>query len=107
MLVAGTGVLTATTLLATVPIYTSSMSNLGLQFGLERGINEPRDRIISATAFDLVLGDPVDLAKRDALVAITETRLGYLADEIHMLFSPLPKSEAHLILIYAHQNLFR
>ncbi len=84
MLVAGTGVLTATTLLATVPIYTSSMSNLGLQFGLERGINEPRDRIISATAFDLVLGDPVDLAKRDALVAITETRLGYLADEIHI-----------------------
>lgn len=84
MLVAAAGVLAATTLLAAAPIYTTSISNLGLQSGLERSVDEPRNRVISATAFDLIIGDPVDRAKRDALVSITKTRLGHLADEIHI-----------------------
>ena len=40
--------LVAATLLAAAPIYTTTMSDLGLQFRLNRGLDEPRDRVVVA-----------------------------------------------------------
>jgi len=82
MLIAAIGVLVAATLLAAAPTYTTTMSNLGLQFRLERGLDEPRDQIISAEVFSLRVGNPVDEQRREALDQVTEARLGHLSDEI-------------------------
>jgi len=82
MLVAAVGVLVAATLLAATPIYTTTMSNLGLQFRLERGLDEPRDQVLKASVFSLAVGDPSDDARRDALEELTNARLGHLADEV-------------------------
>ena len=82
MLVAAVGVLVAATLLAAAPIYTTTMSDLGLQFRLDKGLDEPRDQVVSVGVFGLAIGDPVDQARRDALAVITEARLGHLSDEI-------------------------
>ena len=84
MLVAAVGVLVAATLLAAAPIYTTTMSDLGLQFRLNRGLDEPRDQVVVAGVFGLAIGDPADAARRDALAIITEARLGNLADEIQI-----------------------
>lgn len=84
MLVAAIGVLVAATLLAAAPIYTTTMSNLGLQFRLERGLDEPRDEIVAASVFSLAAGDPADSARRDALDVVSEARLSNLADEIQV-----------------------
>jgi ABC-type lipoprotein release transport system permease subunit len=84
MLVAAIGVLVAATLLAAAPIYATTMSNLGLQFRLDRGLDEPREQIVSANVFGLTAGDPADSARRDALDVVTAARLGNLADEIQV-----------------------
>ena len=84
MLVAAVGVLVAATLLAAAPIYTTTMSNLGLQFRLDRGLDEPRDQIVAARVFSLAAGDPADRARRDALDVVSEARLGNLADEVQV-----------------------
>ncbi len=84
MLVAAIGVLVAATLLAAAPIYTTTMSNLGLQFRLDRGLDEPRDQVVAANVFSLAIGDPADSARRDALDAVSEARLGNLADEVQV-----------------------
>ena len=60
------------------------MSDLGLQFRLNRGLDEPRDQVVVAGVFGLAIGDPADAARRDALAIITEARLGNLADEIQI-----------------------
>ena len=82
MLVAGIGVLVAATLLAAAPIYTTTMSDLGLRFRLERGLDEQREQVVRSEVFGLAVGDPVDAARRDALDAVSEARLGNLSDEV-------------------------
>jgi len=84
MLVAAVGVLVAATLLAAAPIYTTTMSDLGLQFRLDRGLDEARDQIVRASVFGLATGDPADAARRDALDEVSEARLSNLADEIQV-----------------------
>ena len=84
MLVAAVGVLVAATLLAAAPIYTTTMSDLGLQFRLSRGLDEPRDQIVAANLIGLAIGDPTDNARRDALVVVTEARLGNLSNEVQV-----------------------
>ncbi|MDA1148193.1 MAG: FtsX-like permease family protein [Chloroflexi bacterium] len=82
MLVAAIGVLVAATLLAAAPIYATTMSDLGLRFRLDRGLDEPRDEVVAAEVFALALGDPADAARRDALGTVTAARIGHLADEV-------------------------
>lgn len=82
MLVAAIGVLVAASLLAAAPIYASTMSDLGLQFRLSRGLDSTRDEVVYATVHRLAIGDPVDLERRDALVRLTEARIGYLSPEV-------------------------
>jgi ABC-type lipoprotein release transport system permease subunit len=84
MLVAAVGVLVAATLLAAAPIYTNTMSDLGLQFRLDRGLDDERDQTVLAEVFGLAIGDPADQARRDALDVVTQARLGNLADEVQV-----------------------
>ena len=59
------GVLVAAVLLAAVPIYSNSLSSLGLQFRLERALE---DRPLNTvTVYGLLLGDSVDMARRRAI----------------------------------------
>ncbi len=78
MLVAAAGVLVAATLLAATPIYAASMTDLGLHFRLERQLPRPADRVGYLEVGRLLLGDPVDRARRDALTRIAEARVGWL-----------------------------
>jgi len=82
MMVASIGVIVAASLLAAAPIYASTMSDLGLQFRLSRGLDKTTDEVVYATVHRLAIGDPVDLARRAALVAVTKARLGQLAPEV-------------------------
>ena len=82
MLLVGAGALLATTLLAAAPIYTDTMSDIGLRFRLERELDEPRDRAISLYAERLRLGDPVQLAQTRAFAAVTEARVGWMGPEL-------------------------
>jgi len=82
MLVAAIGVIVAASLLAAAPIYANTMSDLGLQFRLGRGLEKPVDQVIQATVYNLAIGDPVDLERRDVLVTVTAARLGQLSPEV-------------------------
>ena len=83
MLVAAAGILVAATLLAATPIYATAMTNLGLRFRLERQLPAPADRLAFIEVDRLVLGSPVDRARRDALVRIAEARVGWLGTPVH------------------------
>ena len=82
MLLVGVGALLATTLLAASPIYADSMSDIGLRFRLERGLDEPRERVAFVSADGLQLGDPVALGRQRAIDEISEARVGWLGPEI-------------------------
>ena len=82
MLLVGVGALLATTLLASAPIYTAALSDIGLRFRLERGLDDDRERVAFVSVDDLPLGDPVALAQREGVDAITEARVGRLGDEV-------------------------
>ena len=82
MLLVGAGALLATTLLAAAPIYTDTMSDIGLRFRLERELDKPRERAISLNADRLRLGDPVQLAQTRAFAEITEARVGWMGPEL-------------------------
>ena len=82
MLLVGAGALLATTLLAAAPIYTDTMSDIGLRFRLERELDAPRERVISLNADRLRLGDPVQLAQTRAFAEITEARVGWMGPEL-------------------------
>ena len=84
MLVAAVGVAVAATLLAAAPIYAQTMSDLGLRFRLERGLDEPKDQVLSAQIIRMAIGDPGDLARREALAEVTAARIGDLGPEIHI-----------------------
>ncbi len=75
LLVAGVGVLAASSLLAAAPIYTSAMSALGLQYRLATALGD--DRLQSVTLEGL-LTTPRDDARRTALDEVLEARLGWL-----------------------------
>jgi hypothetical protein len=82
MAVAAVGVVVAATLLAASPIYANSMSDLGLRFRLDRGLDEPRERVAFVEVDGLRLNDGVDRARRDAIDAISEERVGWIAPEL-------------------------
>ena len=82
MLLVGAGALLATTLLAAAPIYTDTMSDIGLRFRLERELDAPRERVIGLYADRLRLGDPVQLAQTRAFAEITEARVGWMGPEL-------------------------
>ncbi|MGE3858326.1 MAG: FtsX-like permease family protein, partial [Dehalococcoidia bacterium] len=78
MLVAAVGVLVAATLLAATPVYAAAMTDLGLHFRLDRQLPRPADRVGYIEVGRLLLGDPVDRARREALERIAEARVGWL-----------------------------
>ena len=78
MLVAAVGVLVAATLLAATPVYASAMTDLGLHFRLERQLPRPADRLAYIEVDRLLLGDPADRARREALTRIAAARVGWL-----------------------------
>ena len=80
MLLVGVGALLATTLLAAAPIYAQSLSDIGLRFRLDRGLDEPGDGVAFVSAEGLRLGDAVARAQRDGIDAITAARVGWLGD---------------------------
>ena len=82
MLVAAVGVVVAASLLAAAPIYANTMSDLGLQFRLSRGLDRTVDQVVYTTVHQLAIGDPVDLERREVLVELTEARLGQLSSEV-------------------------
>ena len=82
MLLVGAGALLATTLLATAPIYTDTMSDIGLRFRLDRELDKPSERAVGLYADRLRLGDPVQLAQTRAFREVTEARVGWLGPEI-------------------------
>ncbi len=82
MLLVGAGALLATTLLAAAPIYTETMSDIGLRFRLERELDLPRERAVSLYADRLRLGDPVQLAQARAFSEVTAARVGWLGPEL-------------------------
>ena len=82
MLLLATGALLATTLLATAPIYTDSMADIGLRFRLDRELDEPRTRVPNLYVDGVRLADPVQLAQTRAFAEVTEARVGWLGDEV-------------------------
>ncbi len=82
MLLVGAGALLATTLLAAAPIYTDTMSDIGLRFRLDRELDKPRERAAGLYAERLRLGDPVQLARTRAFREVTEARVGWLGPEL-------------------------
>lgn len=82
MVVAGVGILLAASLLAAGPLYTDAMSDLGLRFRLDRGLDLPREQTVSATIEGLLAGDPTDRARAEALDAVTQARIGWLSEEL-------------------------
>ncbi|MCY4454970.1 MAG: FtsX-like permease family protein [Chloroflexi bacterium] len=82
MLLLAAGALLATTLLATAPIYTDAMSDIGLRFRLDRELDEPSKRVPNLYVDGLRLADPVQLAQTRAFEAVTEARIGWLGNEV-------------------------
>tara|TARA_Y100000994_G_scaffold249502_1_gene261582 strand:+ start:11945 stop:15454 length:3510 start_codon:yes stop_codon:yes gene_type:complete len=80
-LVTVVGVLIAAALLAAVPIYSNTMSDLGLRFRLEKDLSAPIDRASYTTIEGFSLGDRSDIKYRDALERVTSTRFSYLSEE--------------------------
>ena len=78
MLVAALGVLVAATLLAVTPIYAAAMSDLGLHFRLERQLPRLSERVPFIEVAPLLLGDPTDRARREALERVLAARVGWL-----------------------------
>ena len=73
------GVLVAAVLLAAVPLYSNALSTLGLQFRLERALE---DRPLNTVTVDrLLLGDAVDVARRRAIDTAFDARVGWLGPE--------------------------
>ena len=73
------GVLIAAVLLAAVPLYSNALSSLGLQFRLERALE---DRLLNTVTVEQLLpGDPVDVARRRAIDTAFDARVGWLGPE--------------------------
>ena len=81
LLATGLGVLLAATLLAAVPIYTAAMTDLGLRYRIERGLQDPAERVVYLEIDGSLLGDPVDTHRREALNQVTRERIGWLGAE--------------------------
>ena len=78
--VTGVGVVVAAALLAATPLYSSALSDLGLQFRLGQALAGSR---LNAVAVEgLLLGDSADLARRRAVDAAFEARVGWLGPEV-------------------------
>ncbi len=82
MLLLAVGALLATTLLATAPIYTDAMSDIGLRFRLDRELDDPAKRVPNLYVDGLRLADPVQLAQAHAFEAVTKARIGWLGNEV-------------------------
>jgi len=80
-LVTAIGVLISAALLAAVPIYSNTMSDLGLRFQLENDLQAPIDRVSYTTVEEFSLGNRGDISYRNALEKITSQRLSYLGEE--------------------------
>lgn len=74
--------LLAATLLGAVPTYTDAMADLGLRFRLDRGLPDPRQRILYLDIDNSTLGDLTDVQRRTALDTVTRARVGWLGDEL-------------------------
>jgi len=82
LLATGLGILLAATLLAAVPIYTAAMTDLGLRYRIERGLQDPAERVVYLELEGSLLGDPVDAHRREALDQVTRERIGWLGEEL-------------------------
>ena len=77
--VSAVGMLVAAVLLAAVPLYSNALSSLGLQFRLERALE---DRPLNTVTVDRLLpGDAVDVARRRAIDTAFDARVGWLGPE--------------------------
>jgi hypothetical protein len=77
--VTAVGVLVAAALLAAVPLYSTALSDLGLQFRLGEALDETRLNTIRLG--ELFPGDGEDVATREAITQIFDARVGWLGDE--------------------------
>lgn len=82
LLASGLGVLLAATLLGAVPTYADAMADLGLRFRLDRGLTNPRQRVLFLDIDNSALGDPADTQRRAALDAATRAHVGWLGPEL-------------------------
>ena len=79
LIITAVGVLVAAVLLAAVPLYSNALSSLGLQFRLERALE---DRLLNTVTVDQLLpGDAVDVARRRAIDTAFDARVGWLGPE--------------------------
>ncbi|MFA7250274.1 MAG: FtsX-like permease family protein [Dehalococcoidia bacterium] len=82
MLIAALGVLAAATLLAATPVYAAAMTDLGLHFRLERQLARVEDHVPFLDVDRMLLGDPVDRARREAIARVTQARIGWLGTTV-------------------------
>lgn len=113
LLITFVGVLASAVLLSSASIYTSSLSTLGLQFRLQRTLDE--NRVSSVTVQGLTL-DAVDLSRREAIDAAFDARIGWMGMEqlieersprlfLDVLGSPEPGSDLKVVE-YQQWNAF-
>jgi hypothetical protein len=79
--VVGIGVLVASILLAVGPIYASAMTDLGLRYRLNTGLETTREQIARSDTYLLQINDAADSAMRDTIDVITAERIGWLGTQ--------------------------
>ena len=79
--VVGVGVLVASILLAVGPIYASAMTDLGLRYRLNTGLETTREQIARSDTYLLQINDAADSAMRDTIDVITAERIGWLGTQ--------------------------
>ena len=79
--VVGIGVLVASILLAVGPIYASAMTDLGLRYRLNTGLETTREQIARSDTYLLQINDAADSAMRDTIDVITAERIGWLGTD--------------------------
>ncbi|MEE8422865.1 MAG: FtsX-like permease family protein [Dehalococcoidia bacterium] len=77
--VTAVGILFAAALLAAVPLYSNALSNLGLQFRLDRALGATQLNHIEIPG--LFPGEAIDVARRAAVNDIFDARVGWLGPE--------------------------
>ena len=79
--VVGIGVLVASILLAVGPIYASAMTDLGLRYRLNTGLETTREQIARSDTYLLQINDAADSAMRETIDVITAERIGWLGTQ--------------------------
>jgi|GEM_PF-1588863 len=85
--VVGVGVLVASILLAVGPIYASAMTDLGLRYRLNTGLETTREQIARSDTYLLQINDAADSAMRETIDVITAERIGWLGTQEEVITS--------------------